>query len=240
MENPEEQTTTTKSAVVTTGSHDIDRKLGDGIPTGSLTLIEGQSSAGKSVFTQQIMWGSLHDDFRVTLYSTEHSIKKLMKQMDSLGLTVLDHLLLDLFRMYPVQTMRGGNPGLVFRLMCEAIQLDTDADIVVIDSLTAFVTNLPIETTIAFFESCKELCNRGQTIIVVIHSYAFNQSALIRIRSMCDAHLSLRIEEMGDKLLKVMEVSKIRGASKITGNIISFDVEPGIGMRVIPLSKAKI
>ena len=56
---------------------------------------------------------------------------------------------------------------------------------------------------------------------------------------MCDAHLSLRVEEVGDVLVKILEVSKVRGASKTTGNIITFDVEPNMGMRIIPISKAK-
>ncbi|MCD5412615.1 MAG: AAA family ATPase [Dehalococcoidia bacterium] len=226
---------------ITTGSVEIDKKLGGGIPSGSLILVEGQSDAGKSVFTQQLIWGSLHADCRITLFSTEHTIKNLMRQMDSLGLNVLDHLLLNRLRVYPVQLMKGESDlELVMQVLSAAIQRESNADIVIVDSLTAFVTHVPIEATIGFFEDCKNLCNEGQTLLVVVHAYAFSDSTLIRIRSMCDAHLSLRIEEMGDKLIKVLEVSKIRGATKTTGNIVSFEVEPGWGMKIIPISKAKV
>jgi len=226
---------------ITTGSIEIDKKLGGGIPSGSLILVEGQSDAGKSVFTQQMIWGSLHTDCRVTLFSTEHTIKNLMRQMDSLGLEVLDYLLLNRLKIYPVQLMKGeSDMDLVMQVLSAAIQQDSEADMVIVDSLTAFVTHVAVESTIAFFEDCKNLCNEGQTILIVVHAYAFNESTLVRIRSMCDAHLSLRIEEMGDKLIKVLEVSKIRGASKTTGNIVSFDVEPGWGMKIIPVSKAKV
>ena len=61
----------------------------------------------------------------------------------------------------------------------------------------------------------------------------------IRISSMCDAHFKLTIENVGDKLMKTLEVCKIRGANASTGNIISFDIEPGIGMRIIPFTKAR-
>ena len=44
---------------------------------------------------------------------------------------------------------------------------------------------------------------------------------------------------MRDQVMKVLEVAKVRGAEKTTGNIISFDVEPGLGMRIIPVSNAK-
>jgi flagellar protein FlaH len=40
-------------------------------------------------------------------------------------------------------------------------------------------------------------------------------------------------------MIKVMEVAKVRGAEMNTGAIVSFDVEPGLGIRVIPYSKAK-
>ena len=48
----------------------------------------------------------------------------------------------------------------------------------------------------------------------------------MRIRSLCDAHLRLRVEEMGDQLVKVLEVAKVRGAAKTTGNIISSTSTP--------------
>jgi len=90
-----------------------------------------------------------------------------------------------------------------------------------------------------YFEICKHYCDRGMTVMSVVNSYAFGQAELARVRSMCDAHLVLRTEEMGDRLVKMMEVAKIRGAELSTGNIISFDVEPMMGMKIIPVSKVK-
>jgi flagellar protein FlaH len=76
-------------------------------------------------------------------------------------------------------------------------------------------------------------------VVTIIHSHAVDLDLLVRIQSLCDAHLRLRTENAGSKLIKIMEVAKIRGASKNTGNIISFEIEPGIGMRIIPISKAQ-
>ncbi|MCH8108531.1 MAG: hypothetical protein IIB15_00235 [Chloroflexi bacterium] len=110
---------------------------------------------------------------------------------------------------------------------------------IVVDSLTTFITHTSIEETMTYFEICKHYCDRGMTIITVVNSYAFGQADFARVRSMCDAHISLHTEEMGDRLIKVMEVAKIRGAELSTGNIISFDVEPMMGMKIIPISKVK-
>ena len=49
----------TKTNIISTGHPEIDKKLGGGVPMGSLTLVEGQSDAGKSVLCQQLIWGSL-------------------------------------------------------------------------------------------------------------------------------------------------------------------------------------
>jgi flagellar protein FlaH len=75
--------------------------------------------------------------------------------------------------------------------------------------------------------------------MLTVHSYAVNDQLLMRIRSICDAHLRLRVEEVGEKLVKALEVCKIRGAAKVTGNIVNFDIEPHIGIRIIPITRAK-
>jgi flagellar protein FlaH len=62
---------------------------------------------------------------------------------------------------------------------------------------------------------------------------------LVRVRSASDAHLRLMIEKVGDKLVKTLEVAKVRGAVSSTGNVVTFDVEPEVGMKIMPLSKAK-
>jgi flagellar protein FlaH len=112
-------------------------------------------------------------------------------------------------------------------------------DIIIIDSLTVFVSHASENDILDFFTSCKNLCDYGKTILLTVHDYAFGEEMLTRVRSICDAHISIRMEEVGDKLIKTMEVAKIRGAQRTTGNIISFDVEPQFGLRIIPVAKAK-
>ena len=79
-----------RNTVVSTGNAELDSKMGGGIPLGSLTLIEGDSGAGKSVLSQQLLWGSLQDGFKAAVFTSENSIKSLIRQMQSLNLDVLD------------------------------------------------------------------------------------------------------------------------------------------------------
>lgn len=225
---------------ISTGVREIDEKMGGGIPKGSLTLIEGESSAGKSMMAHQIIWGSLRNELRAAIYTTENTYQSLITRMDSLNLDVLDRVLLGRLLIFPAQTTRSGRkPTEIFDILLEDIVTHDDVDLVVVDSITSFMLHTEITQAITFFEDCRRLCDQGRTIINVVHSYAFDEGALLRIRSMCDAHLNLRIEEIGDQIINVLEIGKIRGAHKTADNLISFSIEAGIGMRIIPISRTR-
>jgi archaeal flagellar protein FlaH len=224
---------------ISTGNEELDKKIGGGIPSNSLTLIEGQPDSGKSVLTQQIIWGSLKNKYRVAAFSTENTTKSLITQMQSLNLDVLDYLLLNRLQIFPVdakKTTRSLNEGL-FPLIYSCAR--KGIDLVVVDSITYYATHVSLTDLISFFEDCKSLNRKGLSIICSVHSYAFEENTMVRIGAMCDAHLKLRIETMGAKLIKILEVAKVRGAVMKTGNIVSFDVEPNWGIRIIPYSKAR-
>lgn len=225
--------------VVSTGNDELDKKIGGGIPPRSLTLVEGQPDSGKSVLLQQMIWGSLKKGHKIAIFSTENTIKSLITQMQSLNLDVLNYLLLSRLQIYPIdakKTTRSLNDGLYPMIYACARKGFT---LIVVDSITYYATHLGMADVMTFFEDCKALNSKGVSIICSVHSYAFDENTMLRMGAMCDAHLKLRIETMGAKLIKILEVSKVRGAVQKTGNIVSFDVEPNWGIRVIPYSKAR-
>ena len=217
MANVEE--TETKKKIISTGHPEIDKKLGGGLPIGSLTLIEGQSDAGKSVLCQQMIWGSLKSNYKVLVFTSENSAKSLVKQMDSLGLGILDYMLLGKVKVYYMRP--------------------SEIKVNATKTLTPIVSNTNDGELLSYFERCKTYCDQNRTIINVVHTYAVNNDILIRLRSACDAHLKLTIEKIGDKLVKTLEVAKVRGAAQTTGNIVTFEIEPEVGMKIMPLSRAK-
>ncbi len=227
--------------VVSTGSAEIDKKLGGGIPEGSLILIEGSSNAGKSVVTQQLIHGALNSGFRCVLYTTENTARSLFRQMSSLSLDVTDFYLLGALNVYPVPAaMTPDAAEVAFTKMLQHFgRLQGRFDVIFVDALTSFVSQVPESHTLAFLTGVKDFVDQNMTVFFTMHSHAFEEAMFMRIRSLCDAHLRLRTEEMRDQLMKVLEVAKVRGAEKTTGNIVSFDVEPGLGMRIIPVSSAK-
>jgi len=232
-----------KKAVILTGIREVDEKIGGGIPVGSLALIEGHSDAGKSVLSQHLTHGALGwSDIAVAYYTTENTVKSLINQMDSLSMFTLDHFLMDYLRIYPL-TLRGDDDDTTarFRALLNHFQkLPAYFKLIIVDSITLLVAHSDQTANIDFFSACKNLCDQGRTIILVAHSYAFDEEVLSRSRSLCDAHLRIRLEQMGDRLVKILEVLKVRGADRPTGDVVTFEVEPKVGMRIIPMSKARV
>ena len=226
--------------VLSTGNSEMDKKMGGGIPVGSLTLIEGPNDSGKSVLSQQIMWGGLQQGFTVAYYTTENTVKSLIKQMESLSLDISDYFILGKVKIFPIHLKGVEVSAPLLEYLLRSIKVLRE-EVVIIDSLTVFLSHAGSSDidVINFFANCKNLCDEGKTILVTAHEYAFSEELLVRIRSICDGHIRLRIEEVGTQLMKTMEVAKIRGADRTTGNIISFEVEPGFGLRIIPVSRAK-
>ena len=226
--------------VISTGSTEMDARLGGSVPQGALTLIEGAPSSGKSVICQQFAYGALNSGVDVAYYTTETTVKNLLTQMSSINLDVTDYFLMDFLRIYRMQIGgREENSVVLFDRLADHIDnLPKSYNVIIVDSATRIVTHGQEVGIVDFFSACKQLCEQGRTIFLVVHTYAFGGGMLQRIRSLCDAHLSLRLEEMRDLVVKVMEVTKIRNADR-QDNTMSFDVEPGVGLKTIPLSRAK-
>ena len=70
----------------------LDKLLRGGLRTGSLTLIEGASGAGKSVLCQYLYYGSITSGVGTAYFSTQYTAANLVKQMQSIGLNVLEHM----------------------------------------------------------------------------------------------------------------------------------------------------
>ena len=76
--------------------------------------------------------------------------------------------------------------------------------------------------------------------MVVSQSYAFDSNTITRLRSLCNAQLTLRVGKVRDKLVRMIEIIKVNNMDLDRDNMVSFSVEPKGGMRIIPYSHAKV
>jgi archaeal flagellar protein FlaH len=227
---------------ISSGNMEIDRRLEGGIPTGSLCLLEGANNSGKSIFMQQIMWGALNQDKKVLAITTEKKSRDLLKNMENLKQSVSDYFIIGRSRIFEISSDSiEENPELsesMLQTLLECIK-ECEEELILIDSLTLFAVNTSESILLNFFTECVKSCDNGKTICISVHSYAFSQEVLYRLRSVCDSCIELRIEQVGDQWIKTMEIQKLRGAIKTIGNMLSFNVDSETGLKIIPVSKVK-
>ncbi|HUU75714.1 MAG TPA: ATPase domain-containing protein [Methanoregulaceae archaeon] len=229
--------------ILSTGKTEIDKKIADGLPLGSLTLIEGENDTGKSVLTEQIIWGAMKQGLCADIYTTELTAKSFLSQMESMSLDVSEYFAWGYVRLFHLHMVgfkwSEDEMGGILQRIIDHIRT-SKAQVVIIDSLTMFTEYTAQAAILTFLTNCKDLVDHGKTILITLHTYAFEEDTLVRIRSICDAHLMMKKSLIGDKYVMVMEVVKVRGARKTTGNLVSFEVHPGYGMKIIPISMARV
>ena len=220
----------------------LEKVLRGGIPTGSLTLIEGASGAGKSVICQYLLYGAVLDGLGVAYFSAQHTAGSLAQQMRSIGLNLLDNMGEDRLSVYPLQDRATGDDpdALLAELASEIQGVPTGCGLVIIDGITNLAQVSQDRAVMGFFASCQRLCEKGRTIVVVARPSAFNPNLLARLHGLCSTHIGMVIETVRDKMVTTLEVSKVSNSEPRFDNRLSFQVEPDIGVRIVPMSRVKI
>ena len=220
----------------------LEQKLGGGIAIGSLTLIEGDPTTGKSVLCQHLTHGSILAGHPVGYFTSENTTRSLLKQMESIGLSISTSLKDDQIRIYPIPEPDPSEDAgpLLAALAMDIERLPPKYNVVVIDSITDLATYSQAQQVVSLFSSLKRLCGNGRTLIVVADSHAFDPPFLARMATICDAHLSLRKSKVRSKVVHMATVVKANNAQLDKDNLISFEVEAATGIRIIPYSQAKV
>ena len=219
----------------------LEKRLDGGLTPGSLTLIEGAASAGTSVLGQHIVYGALADGRRVTYFTSQHTEISLIKQMASIGLAMAKYLQSERLCIYPLQeaVLDEGGP-MLGALALDIERLPKEHELIVVDAITSLAGYSNGAEIVGFFSSCKRVCGKGRTIVVVAHSYSFDEKVLARLSALCDAHLKLRVGKLRDKVVRMLEVVKANSVELNRDNTIGFEVEAGSGIRIIPFSQTRV
>lgn len=229
--------------VITTGGKltALEQRMGGGLPFGTVNLEVGAAASGKSVLCQHLAYGALNSDYGVAYFSSEYSPEGLVAQMASIGLDISRHLRKNKFHVYPVpMPAEGEDAAPVLNQLSQSIEgLSRGSEFIVVDSITDLSGSCPEQVVIGFFTTCRRLANKGRTIFVSVHTYAFGSEMFIRLRTLCDGYFTLGSEQVRGKSVRTLEVNKINTTELSRDNTVSFVVEPEVGMRLIPLNKSR-
>jgi len=225
------------------GNHEVDRKIG-ALPYPALILVEGANDSGKSVVVQQATYGALTAGRKVRYITTENTVRSFVEQMRSQSFDVTKHFLSGRLKILGLHVEGLDWDSSVSKKFLYAIgrylSFEVQSDVYILDSLTYLVTHAEPDDVLTFFSFIRNLVDRARKLVMVtLHPYAFNQDLLIRVRSICDGHLVLEIKNVGDRVLRMMAASKMRGATQNSPGILAFEVDPAFGMKVVPFSQAR-
>lgn len=221
---------------------ELDRKIGL-IKTPALCLIEGPNDSGKSVLALQYCYGALLSGFSCYLLSTEASMKGIRQGMAALswdptyfiitGQLKIGEMHVKNFAWLPQQYSK------LLKLVTAFIRSRTKEKVFFIDSMTYLLTNASTTETLNFFTTLRNIVDEeDKTIFLTIHTHALETDLFLRLRSISDVHFVLNVKEMGERIVRTLQVLKLKGAEK-SGLTIVFEVDQVFGIRVLPFSQAK-
>ncbi|MCB2171651.1 flagellar accessory protein FlaH [archaeon] len=226
------------------GNPALDKRIG-GIPIPSLMLLEGPNDSGKSVIAQQITYGALKSKNKLLYITTEETSKGLINNMERLKWSVTEAFIYGRLKVTSLTTSSMNWDQEISKYYLIALinyikQKCDQYNIVVIDSITHLLTHAADTDILDFFTQCRYLVDTiGQTFIFTMHPYALKQELLIRVRSFCDGHIHLDIKNIRDINALTMNVAKLKGASKTVNEVITFEVSPVYGIKILPFSSAR-
>lgn len=239
---------TTTADPVATSVKEVAEALGGGIHEGSLVIIEGEAKAGKSVLCQHIAYGVLRaKDSAVAYYITEDREDGLISSMDCMLLYVRHGRVTDRFRIYTLgKDFENVRESL--RLIINHIsELPERFSLVVVDSLTPLMNRVNPATKINFLQAFKELCEQGRSIVLVLDSHVLEGKTLYRAHAMSDYYLRLKSKDMmletgqvDERVIKILEVTKLAGADRPAPENINFEIKPKVGIQFLPFVRVRV
>ena len=224
----------TTSAFISTGNPLLDTKLGGGVPAAGLTLVEGGTSTGKSVLCQHFAHAAYTHDIGIAYFTTQYTDSSLVSQMASIGLDCSRYFASGEFR---IRSMPEFEPGqdtvqILEDLGAEMERLPSVYRMIIVDAVTSVIDMKDDAGILRFFSKCKHMGNQGMSVVISADPMGISDDALYRVRAMADGYLAMRLEKSGARLNNILEVCKVHHAEEITGNIVNFEVEPGLGIKV--------
>tara|TARA_B100000315_G_scaffold163733_2_gene152327 strand:+ start:87 stop:995 length:909 start_codon:yes stop_codon:yes gene_type:complete len=217
----------------------LERVLGGGIRQESLTLLEGATASGKSVVCYYLTYGSLADGRDVAYFSSKYAAEGFVEQMGSLGLGASKDFQEDHLRVYPLNKPGvHDDPAALLAALSSNIQhVPANYGLIVVDNISGIAVISEDRTIMGFFAGCQRLCNEGKTIVVVAQSSAFDEHLALRLHGLCNTHVNIGMEMVRGKFVKTLEVRKANNVDLRIDNRFSFQVEPEVGIKIIPMSR---
>lgn len=230
--------------IIPTGNEELDIRLGGGFPYPIVILIEGDHGSGKSALAQQFLYGALRLGLRGFAIITESRPKEYIKSMEEIQLKVTRYYLLGMFTILSLHIRkfkwRKEYGHAVLPILADYLEgMSRRYDIFLLDSLTQLLTYAPTDVVLNFMTRLRILASKGKGIIMTMHPQTVPEDLGAKIRGMCDGYIKVRNEAIGGRIYKVMSIIKMKGIPPGAETSVTFDVDPAMGIKIVPIKAAK-
>lgn len=212
---------------------DLHDQMGQGIPAGTISILEGANGAGKSAVLQRMVFGFLQNKYSVTYISTELTVRDFINQMYSLDYPVSSPMLdgrLFFVPVYPLVGQAKSRRDFLGMLMSSRELFRSQ--IIVIDTFSSLVGNSlrGEENSIRVLAFFKKLAGMGKSILLSIDPAEANDHVLAPFKSDSHIYLSLVVSQVGGMISRSIQVKRFSSTEFRVAPIIGFRIEPNIGM----------
>ncbi len=218
---------------------ELARRLGGGLPQGSLCLIMGPSGSGKSVLSQRLAYGLIQNGIRTTYVSTEFTTPAFLDQMEQLDYAVMDPFLAKDLLFSSTIPLLGHpvKPRTLLPRLWSARKLITQPAVIVDTFSRIAEPHLQagprgedvLEHTV---RNIKRINSLGTTLVLTLNPEDLQGIDTTLLKSSADVFLECTAERLGGSMNRFVQVRKFARASNAVGDLIPFRVEPGAGFIV--------
>jgi flagellar protein FlaH len=212
---------------------DLHDQLGQGLPAGTITLIEGADGTGKSALIQRMIYGFLANQYSVTCISTEFTVRDFINQMYSLDYPISSWLLNGKLKFVPVYPLIGKTTSRKdFLGMLMGSQELFKSDLMIIDTFSSLVSNSleGEENSIRVLGFFKRLAGMGKSIVLTVDPGEVNPKALAPFESDSHVYLSIVVSQVGGMISRSIMVKRFASTEYRVSPMIGFRIEPNVGM----------
>jgi circadian clock protein KaiC len=201
-----------EAALVGTGTPMLDTLMGGGLARGSNTLFIGPSGAGKTTTAIAVVRNAVQRGERAVYYLFDEGLSSLLIRSRALGLDVEPYIrngLLQVIPLDPAEVSAGEFAHMVRRAVEEG-----DAQVVVVDSLNAYLQAMPgsKHLMLQMHELSTYLNHRNVVTILILgqHGLLGDTRTEVDMSYLSDAILLFRYFEARGSLLKAVSMVKSR------------------------------
>lgn len=210
------------------------KKLGGGIPAGTLGLIKGESGGGKSVFCQRILYGLFQNDVEVSYVSTQYTTTDFVNQMASLGYRISSYMISDKVRFFPVYPLISeAKQRMDYTKRLMSGMSIFEKDVIIIDSISSLIKfDIEPASVVDLIAFLKRITATGRAVLMTALNGELSEDVIRELESSSTLVVECSIKKFGTDLKNVATIRKFNLAAGQYQKNIAFRVEPGIGLVV--------